>query len=224
AMCVRTEIAEAPPSVYACAMSAGRLSSANTPMLGVRCFISAMSASPGLRSAPMKSLGVYAATASSSWSEPMRWRRRCRSWRASSTSRLNTSSLFRGPREVTAKPLISWGFSTLRDCGPALQHLAGASGVDRLRGQAQAILPVVGQAGGSQCCRGVQQHHVATRALRSAEHLASEPRVLRRTAAAHRFHRRPLQAELRRVELVFLSVSALRAPGAGAVDLDHERR
>src|SRR5438309_2740812 len=49
-------------------MSAGRYSSASTPMLGVRCFISAMTASPGLRSAPMKSFGVYAATASSSWS------------------------------------------------------------------------------------------------------------------------------------------------------------
>src|SRR5260370_7141026 len=92
-------------------------------MLGVRCFISAITASCGLRRAPRKSFGVYEATASSSWSEPSRKRRRCRSIRASSTRRLRRSSV------------------TLRDSGPPLQDLAGSTPADRVRRESHPPLP-----------------------------------------------------------------------------------
>src|SRR5216683_3186053 len=165
-------------------------------MLGVRCFISAITASCGLRSAPRKSFGVYAATASSSWSEPSRNRRRCRSIRASSTRRLRRSSV------------------TLRDSGPPLQDLAGPARVDRLRGESQPVLPVPRQADRAQRRRRVQKDHVPPRPLGAADHLARQPGVLLRAAAAHRLDRGVRQSQLGRVELIFLALP---------IDLDHER-
>src|SRR2546430_14174955 len=168
-------------------------------MLGVRCFISAMTARPGLRSAVAKSSGAYAAAlrTSSAWS--VYARRRTISDSDSATRRVS-----RGCPAIAT----GWSWPTVRGCWrrarcrwrrPQRPGLASSPWRYPLR----AARPLHSRAG---CPVGAHRPQPAARG-RYARSAPGPHRALHREA--------PLQAQLGGVELVLL---------APAVDLDHVGR
>src|SRR5260370_26716784 len=95
--------------------------------------------------------------------------------------------------------------SRLRDLGPASERLAGAPGVDCLSRRADAVLPILHDAGGAQRGGAVEEQHVAARPIAPAQELARDAGVLLGSTATYRIQRTFLEAKVDRVQPVLLA-------------------
>ena len=97
-----------------------------------------------------------------------------------------------------------------------IEAARGRARVDRLAAEPEALAEIVGEAGGDERRRGVQQHGVAAAAALAREHRADRRGVLRRRAAAQLGGIGGLDPEIARVELPLAHVAV--------DDLDDEAR
>src|SRR5689334_15295275 len=101
---------------------------------------------------------------------------------------------------ISAMPLLS-GVGQLDQLR---QFLAGSARVDRLRGEADAVLDAPRPSADVERGAAVEQNNVAGRAFFSIEDRAQDPRALFRIAAVQFLEAAALKAELLRLDGVFL--------------------
>src|SRR5207245_4411824 len=136
--------------------------------------------------------------ARSSSSCVVRARRRSTSSLASATRRVKMSGVTAGSPGVTPRSLLG-------DRGPTFEHAGGAARVDRFGRHGDALSPILGVTARSQRGGGVEEDDVPPRTGGAGQDLARNAGVLLGTASPQRLRIGPVQADVSRVELIFLT-------------------